>query len=338
MNKRALILFLFTAVFSAVPSAISGEAINYGLVIHGGAGTHPPDLEPQYRAGLNAALDAGYAVLEKGGSSIDAVVAAIKVMEDDPTFNAGRGAVLNSEGFCELDAAIMDGKTLGAGAVAGVQHVKNPITLALDVMRRSKHVLLMGAGADQFASSLGYEWMPAGYFQTERRKKALQKNKGKMSDGASASRDERIWGTVGCVALDQQGNLAAGTSTGGLGNKKFGRVGDSPIIGAGTYADNATCAVSATGKGEFFIRAVASHDIAARVAYRGTPLATAADEVLARVKELGGTGGFIALNRSGEVAMSYNTSDMCRGCRMSDGTHKVLIFEGKDQQSAAPGQ
>ncbi|MEI9894200.1 MAG: isoaspartyl peptidase/L-asparaginase [Chthoniobacter sp.] len=307
------------------PAAEPGK---YGLVIHGGAGTYSREREKEYLDGLNAALDAGYAVLDQGGTSVEAVVAAVKSLEDNPTFNAGCGAVLNSEGFCELDSAVMDGQTLAAGAVAGVQHIRNPITLAVDVMKRSPHVLLAGEGAEHFAFGLGYEKMPREYFITPRRKEQWERERAKKS-GASRGNiagEEKFWGTVGCVALDRQGNLAAGTSTGGLTNKMLGRVGDSPLIGAGTYANNATCAVSATGQGEFFIRTVATHDIAARIAYRGASLSTATAEVIAEVEKLGGTGGVIAINRAGEIAMPYNTDAMCRAYRLSDGQRATQVF------------
>jgi beta-aspartyl-peptidase (threonine type) len=242
----------------------------FGLVIHGGAGVivRPdltPEFEAQYRAKLAETLDTGYAVLEGGGTCLDAVVAAIKVMEDSPLFNSGHGAVMNAEGACELDASIMDGRTLDAGAVAGLQHIRNPIVLARDVLERTPHVMLIGGGAEAFAWQLGYEFVPNQYFQTEHRRRQLvmARELEQRASGAARSSHERVTfatvddnklGTVGCAALDRQGNLAAGTSTGGMTNKQYGRVGDSPIIGAGTYAKNATCALSATGHGEFFIR------------------------------------------------------------------------------------
>lgn len=341
---------LFLALTVSVASFAAPER-PYGLVIHGGAGTisrneMTPGREAVYRAKLEEALAAGYAVLDRGGPALDAVTAAINVLEDSPLFNAGKGAVLNHDGVCELDASIMDGRTHAAGAVAGVRHIKNPIDLARDVMTKSPHVLLSGEGAEHFAQELGYTLVPAGYFVTPRRqeqlRRALEKETVEGQDHIAAglppgpnfapldendyvSREHR-YGTVGCVALDQAGNLAAGTSTGGTTNKKFGRVGDSPLIGAGTYADNDTCAVSCTGWGEYFIRSVVAYDISAQMRYAGRPLAEAAAATLARVGRLGGSGGVIALDRSGHVATPFNTSGMYRGVRLSTGRHEVAIF------------
>ena len=309
----------------------------FGLVIHGGAGTlerarMTPELEAQYRAELQKAIDAGYAVLARGGSALDAVTAAIRPLEDSPLFNAGKGAVLNADGICELDASIMDGRTLAAGAIAGVHRVKNPITLARAVMEKSPHVMFSGDGAERFAEQIGgIELVPNEYFQTERRredlKRAQEKEKAPSKKSAALSPEpEHKWGTVGCVALDQQGNLAAGTSTGGMTNKKFGRVGDSPIIGAGTYASNATCGVSATGHGEFFIRIGVARDIAAQMEYKGATVAQAADATLAKVAKLGGDGGVICLDKDGNVAMPFNTAGMYRGFRLSTGAAAVKIF------------
>jgi L-asparaginase / beta-aspartyl-peptidase len=328
----------------------------FGLVIHGGAGVIEraalsPELEAQYRAKLQEALDAGYAVLAAHGTAVDAVIAAVRIMEDSPLFNAGHGAVLSADGRCELDASIMDGATREAGAIAGVQHIRNPIQLAHDVMRRSQHVLLAGKGAERFAEQLGYELVPNETFHTPRRweqlerAKALEQEEAKRSshlEGAAArihfasvdenddlatlDANDRKFGTVGCAALDQAGNLAAGTSTGGMTNKKFGRVGDSPLIGAGTYADNATCALSATGHGEYFIRSVVGHDVAAQMAYAKRPLADAAAATLERVGQLGGTGGLVAIDREGRVALPFNTPGMYRGYRLSSGAAVVQVF------------
>ena len=319
----------------------------YGLVIHGGAGVirsdMSPELEAQYRAELQRALAAGYAVLERGGPALDAVLAAVTIMEDSPLFNAGKGAVLNADGICELDASIMDGRTQAAGAVAGVHHIKNPLTLARAVMEKSEHVMLSGDGAERFAQQQGFAFVPNEYFQTDFRRKQLEQAKqregGKRSaalsspgvhslasvDGAGDGRH----GTVGCVALDQSGNLAAGTSTGGMTNKKFGRIGDTPIIGAGTYANNATCAVSATGWGEFFIRASVAHDIAAQMEYRGASVGDAAAATLAKVAKLGGDGGVVCIDRDGNVAMPFNTAGMYRGFRLSTGSTAIEIFAAK---------
>lgn len=317
----------------------------FGLLVHGGAGvilrsTLPPELETAYRTALRTALAEGHAVLEKGGSALDAVAAAIVVLEDDPLFNAGRGAALNAEGLCELDASIMDGRTLAAGAVAGVKTIRNPIRLARDVMDRSPHVLLVGEGAERFARGLGHAEVANTWFQTERRREQLREVQAAAA-GLAANQTppelddnhgapppgEHKWGTVGCVALDRSGRLAAGTSTGGMTNKKFGRVGDSPLIGAGTYAEDATCAVSATGHGEYFIRAGFARDVAARMAYAGESVETAAAAAIARVGALGGSGGAIALDAQGRIAAAFNTPGMYRGWRMSDGRDGIAIFQ-----------
>lgn len=311
----------------------------YGLVIHGGAGVieraaMSPEREAEYRARLAEALNAGYAVLEKGGAAPAAVTAAINVMEDSPLFNAGKGAVFNADGLCELDASIMDGRTLAAGAVAAVHHIKNPINLARDVMLKSEHVMMVGDGAEKFAQSLGYEMVPNEYFQTDWRREQLKKAQEKEKNGKERTASGKAdyfsrtlrWGTVGCVALDQAGNLAAGTSTGGMTNKKFGRVGDAPIIGAGTYANNATCAVSATGWGEFFIRVGVARDIAAQMEYRGTPLQAAAAATIAKVGKMGGDGGIIALDARGNVALEFNSPGMYRAVHLSDRPVVVAIY------------
>jgi beta-aspartyl-peptidase (threonine type) len=287
------------------------------------------------------------AVLSGGGVALDAVVAAIRVLEDSPLFNAGHGAVLNAEGKCELDASIMDGRALAAGAVAGVSRVRNPITLARAVMERSPHVMFAGTGAERFAEQVGgIELVTNEYFQTERRREELRRAQQKEKEQSNrraalggpsgplfATIDEndsldveRKYGTVGCVALDKNGNLAAGTSTGGMTNKKFGRVGDSPIIGAGTYAANATCAVSATGHGEFFIRVGVARDIAAQMEYKGAPIAEAAAATIAKVGALGGDGGVIAIDRHGNVALPFNTPGMYRGHRLEGRDAEIAIF------------
>lgn len=311
----------------------------YGLVIHGGAGVieraaMTPEREAEYRARLAEALHAGYAVLDRGGAALEAVTAAINVMEDSPLFNAGKGAVFNADGICELDASIMDGRTQAAGAIAGVHHIRNPINLARDVMLKSPHVMMAGEGAEKFAQSLGYELVPNEYFQTDWRREQLKKAQAKEKEGkertASVSADYFTrtlrWGTVGCVALDKSGNLAAGTSTGGMTNKKFGRVGDAPIIGAGTYANNATCAVSATGWGEFFIRVGVARDIAAQMEYKGMPLRDAAAATIAKVGALGGDGGVIALDAKGNIAMEFNSPGMYRAVKLSGRPELVAIY------------
>jgi L-asparaginase / beta-aspartyl-peptidase len=311
------------------------EQKKFALAIHGGAGTIDrskitADLERAYRDGLERSLHAGYDILEKGGSSLDAVEAAVRVLEDDPHFNAGKGAVFTEVGTNELDAAIMDGKTLKAGAVASVKHIKNPISLARMVMEKSSHVMMDGPGAEAFAKQNGVELVDQKYFYTERRWQELQQEKEKKAGRAGekmfiGSEQDRH-GTVGAVALDQAGNLAAATSTGGTSNKKAGRIGDSPIIGAGTYANNATCAVSATGDGEYFIRAVVGHDVAALMEYRAMPLAQAAEEVLNKVARLGGTGGLIAIDRNGNITQPFNTSGMYRGSIDQAGKSNIAIY------------
>ncbi|HEV2804820.1 MAG TPA: isoaspartyl peptidase/L-asparaginase [Chthoniobacterales bacterium] len=301
-------------------------AKKYALAIHGGAGTMlpeqiTPEIERELRAALQRSLDAGRQVLENGGSSLDAVAAAVQVLEDDPLFNAGRGAVFTSAGTHEMDAAIMDGRTLMAGAVAAVKRVKNPILLARAMMEKSPHVLLAGAGAEEFARELGHEIVDEKYFFTEQRWQALERVR-----ATARLSDQDRHGTVGAVALDQAGNLAAATSTGGNTNKRPGRIGDTPVIGAGTYADNATCAVSATGDGEFFIRAVAAHDLAALLEYRGMPLAQAAQTVIDKIGRLGGTGGLIAIDRAGNIALPFNTTGMYRAFLDGAGASFVGIY------------
>jgi len=310
----------------------------FGLVIHGGAGTidrskMTPEKEREYRAGLERALAAGYDVLKNGGSSLDATEAAVRVLEDDPHFNAGKGSVFTSAGTNEMDAAIMDGKALAAGAVAALKHVRNPISLARLVMEKSGHVMMDGEGAEEFAKENGIELVDQKYFFTQERWDALQKMKAaeKHRTGRAGKAflitDQDRHGTVGAVALDQNGNLTAATSTGGTTNKRPGRVGDSPVIGAGTYANNATCAVSATGDGEYFIRATVGHDVSALMEYRGMALKDAAQAVLDKVAKLGGTGGLIAIDRQGNVALPFNTSGMYRGYVDPNGKFVVEIYK-----------
>jgi beta-aspartyl-peptidase (threonine type) len=300
----------------------------FAIAIHGGAGTlSRSDLsaqqEAEYLAGLSAALDAGYAVLGAGGSGLDAVIAAVRVLEDNPLFNAGRGAVLNRDGVAELDASVMDGRTLGAGAVTGLQHVKNPVDLARLVMDRSPHVMLVGAGAEEFARTQGVELVSNEYFRTAVRQRQLERH---LRGAVTRENELEAFGTVGAVALDAQGNLAAATSTGGMTGKRWGRVGDSPLIGAGTYASNTSCAVSATGHGEYFIRTVVAHDICAQVEYLKIPLAQAVDNVLNdKMKKLGGNGGVIAIDARGEVVLGFNSEGMFRGVATSTGRREVAI-------------
>jgi beta-aspartyl-peptidase (threonine type) len=315
----------------------------WGIVIHGGAGVInrenlTPEREAQVRTKLTEALQAGHAILARGGTSLDAVSAAIRILEDSPLFNAGKGAVFTHEGKNELDASIMDGRTMAAGAVAGLRHVKNPIDLARRVMEQSPHVMMVGEGAEAFAKAQGLELVPPEYFHTEERwqqlQRALEKEKAAPAQPSSSlppSRDpatgEEKFGTVGAVALDQSGSLAAGTSTGGMTNKRYGRVGDAPIIGAGTYA-NPRCAVSATGHGEYFIRYTVARDICARLEYLDLPLQEAANvvvmDVLVRAK---GEGGVIAMDAQGNVAMPFNSPGMYRGFMGMDGTPRVAIFK-----------
>ena len=305
----------------------------HAIAVHGGAGDIPPaeltpEREAEYRAGLERALHAGHAIIAAGGPSLDAVVAAVQVLEDEPLFNAGRGSVIGANGICELDASLMDGRDLRAGAVTGLRYVRNPIVLAQLVMDRSPHVMLAGQGAEEFAIEHGLVPVPNSYFVTERRQRELaaalaaagapQGSGGSGSAGGGAASfpggRESLMGTVGAVALDKHGNLAAATSTGGMTAKRWGRIGDSPIIGAGTYAANDCCAVSATGHGEFFIRATVAHEIASLMRYTGRSVTEAADVVVReQLVRMGGTGGVIAIGRDGSIAMPFNSKGMLRG-------------------------
>ena len=306
------------------------------LAVHGGAGTidrsnMTADREREYRAGIENALHAAREILDGGGSSLDAVEVAVRVLEDDPHFNAGKGSVFTSAGTNEMDAAIMDGKTLNAGAVACVQHVRNPISLARAVMEKSKHVMLIGSGAEEFAKANGVKFEDNKYFFTEHRWEELQNEKAKQkhADGSKKFITSGVesHGTVGAVARDWHGNLAAATSTGGITNKLPGRVGDSPVIGAGTYANNATAAVSCTGDGEFFIRAAVAHQISALMELRGMSLAEAAERALADSQKLGGTGGLIAVDKNGNVTLPFNTSGMYRGYLGENGKFTIEIYK-----------
>jgi beta-aspartyl-peptidase (threonine type) len=309
----------------------------FGLVVHGGAGTidrskMTPEREREYRAGLERALTAGSEILNRGGSSLDATEAAVRVLEDDPHFNAGKGADFTSAGTNELDAAIMDGKTLKAGAVASLKHVKNPITLARLVMDKSPHVMLDCAGAEAFARENGIELVDEKYFFTRERWDSLQKIKKAEKHGGTGGKnffvsDEDRHGTVGAVALDKEGNLAAATSTGGIANKWPGRIGDTPVIGAGTYAKNQTCAVSCTGDGEYFIRAAVAHEVSALMEYGGMKLEGAAQTALDEAKKIGGSGGLIAIDREGNINLPFNTSGMYRGYIDPNGKFVVEIYK-----------
>lgn len=329
----------------------SPQSPRIGFVIHGGAGvitkgSLTPEREAEYRAKLEEALMAGYRLLKEGRPAMDAVEAAIRIMEDSPLFNAGKGAVFTNDGRNELDASVMDGKTLAAGSVAGLRHVRNPITLARAVMEKSPHVMMVGDGAERFAKDRGFELVDEKYFFTQPRWDSLQKilkeekereskeKAGEKKPGAVGILTptnlipENKFGTVGAVALDKDGNLAAGTSTGGMTNKKYGRVGDAPIIGAGTYANNDTCAVSATGWGEYFIRLGVARDIAALMEYRALPVQQAVDLVIkTKLQKLGGDGGVIAIDRFGNIGISFNSEGMYRAYVNVEGKAVVDIYE-----------
>ncbi len=318
------------AVLQFFPAMAADSPIT--LVIHGGAGIARDELTPEKetvcRTTLNEALRAGHKILLDGGASLEAVQAAIVVLEDSPLFNAGRGSALTSAGTVEMDASIMDGGKPGAGAVAGVRGVRNPIRLARFVMERTPHVLLAGAGAEDFARECALPFEPADYFITPEQTEKLRKATVKPSARAGVDDLTMLIGTVGAVALDRHGHLAAGTSTGGLTNKRPGRVGDSPLIGAGNFAEDGVCAVSCTGHGESFIRSVAAYDVAARMKYAGRDLATAAREVIhEKLPKLGGKGGLIAVDASGNITTPFNTPGMFRGWIKADGTIRVAIFE-----------
>jgi L-asparaginase / beta-aspartyl-peptidase len=333
-------------VFAALGTAAMVHATSPVLVIHGGAGVIKHDMTPAkekaVRAALTKALEDGYAQLKAGKPAIDAVTAAITVLEDDPNFNAGRGSVFTHDGKNEMDAAVMDGDTLKAGSVAGVHRVKNPILLARAVMEHSPHVMLIGDGAEEFAKEQGITLVDPSYFRTEERWQQLQKALKEDAEKQSHADLEtaKHFGTVGAVALDENGHLAAGTSTGGMTDKRWGRVGDSPIIGAGTYA-NAQCAVSGTGWGEFYIRTVAAHEICMKVSMLGEPLQRAAAEVINQeIPSMGGNGGAIALDGNGNIAMPFNTDGMYRGWIGADGVPHVAIYDNEadptNQPPAAP--
>ncbi|HVC01129.1 MAG TPA: isoaspartyl peptidase/L-asparaginase [Steroidobacteraceae bacterium] len=302
----------------------------YGIAVHGGAGTLPraeldPDLEKRYRAGLAAALEAGGAILEGGGASLDAVERAVVVLEDDPLFNAGRGAVFTFEGRHELDAAIMDGSTLEAGAVCGVRHVANPVALARAVMAHGEYVLLSGAGAEEFALGRGFSLVPNEHFRTEERWRQLEKLR--RGDPRVSPLTISHVGTVGAVACDRHGRLAAATSTGGMTGKRYNRIGDSPLIGAGTYADDRSCAVSATGHGEMFIRAAVAHDVCARVRFGGRSLEQAVREVVfEELAALRAQGGLIAVDRAGRIVMEFNSEGMFRASLTAAGEPQIAIY------------
>ncbi len=308
------------------------------IAVHGGAGTilkskMTPEKERGYRDGIESALNAGYILLRSGGSALDATQAAVESMEDNPLFNAGKGAVFTHDGVNEQDACIMDGATKNVGAVAGVKRIASPIRLARLVLEYSDHVLLGGDGAERFAVEHGMELVEGSYFFTEYRWNQLQKvlarekEQGAPTAQLDHSDDKDKMGTVGAVAVDRNGNVAASTSTGGMTNKRFGRIGDSPIIGAGTYADNATCAVSTTGVGEYFMRAVTAYDVAAIMLYQGKGLADACDIAVGKLGELGGSGGLVAIDRQGNIAMPFNSAGMYRGAITINGSILSEIFQ-----------
>lgn len=344
MKRGFCYLLLVCCLALSWNTGIAQKKGPYVLVIHGGAGTilkknMSPEMEAAYKASLKKALEKGYGVLQSGGSSLDAVEATVRVMEDDSLFNAGKGAVFTHDGRNELDAAIMNGKNRAAGAVAGVTVIRNPISAARAVMEKSEHVMMIGPGAEKFAKETGLEIVDPSYFRTESRWKALQK--ALKEDSLAAARSnaytnpaklgiinkDNKFGTVGAVALDKQGNLAAATSTGGMTNKKYGRVGDSPIIGAGTYANNNTVAVSCTGWGEYYIRNVVAYDLSALMEYKGLSVQDAGKTVIKKVGDMGGDGGLIALDKNGNMAMPFNTEGMYRGTVTKDGKIEIAIYK-----------
>jgi beta-aspartyl-peptidase (threonine type) len=326
---------------TSTPETRQDSVQDFAIVIHGGAGTilkenMTDSLEKAYEAKLTEAIQTGYKILENGGTSLEAVQRTINVMEDSPLFNSAKGAVFTHDGKNELDASIMDGKTLNAGAIAGVTNVKNPINLAYEVMTNSEHVLLSGKGAEEFAKEQGLEIVDPSYFFTQKRYDALQQTleaeKTAKKDSKTAFYDPFIkddkYGTVGCVALDKNGNLAAGTSTGGMNNKRYNRIGDAPIIGAGTYANNKTCGVSSTGWGEYFMRGLVAYDISAMMEYGGKSLKEATDAVIQKkLTDMGGTGGIVSLDHNGNVSMEFNTPGMYRAYMNDKGELQVGIYK-----------
>lgn len=332
MTIRCLIFLLVICVsFVSVAQDTPGN-FSPAIVVHGGAGNInrqnvDETEEALLKDELARALQVGYEVLKEGGSSLNAVEETVRYLENSPYFNAGKGAVFNNKGEHELDASVMDGKTLNAGAVAGVKHVKNPISAAIAVMHHTKHVLLAGEGAEEFARTRELEMVDNEYFDTEKRKEHFRRLKQQEGEGKIEDAGTHKYGTVGAVALDMYGNIAAGTSTGGLSNKKYGRIGDSPIVGAGTYANNKTCGISSTGIGEYFIRGVIAYDISAIMEYKGKSLDKAARKVVhEKLAEMGGEGGVIGLDRKGNITMVFNTEGMFRGYIDKNGNMEVLMF------------
>ena len=327
--SRILRVTVCLSMLWVMGTRVQAIATNYVLVLHGGAGVWrnelTPEREKESREAMRMALVAGQAILRTNGTSLDAIEAALRILEDSPVFNAGKGSVLTSEGTVEMDASIMEGATKKAGAVASVKRIRNPVSAARRVMEHSPHVMMVGEGAERFAKEQGLKLEPPRYFITPFRREQWERAK-KLKTGRAEIPAREAIGTVGAVALDARGNLAAATSTGGMLNKRFGRVGDSPIIGAGTYANNATCAVSATGHGEYFIRSVVAYDVAALMAYKGASLRDAGDQVLRKVGELGGRGGFIGLDRQGNVTMPFNTEGMFRAVVRANGEMSIAVF------------
>ncbi len=327
MNLKKILLITLWSVLNITV----GAQENYAIVIHGGAGVMSKsrmtdEKQQEYITVLNEALQLGEKLLKEGADATDVVVNVINVMENSPLFNAGKGAVFTSEGKNELDASIMEGKTLNAGAVAGVHDIKNPINAAREVMIHSEHVMLSGKGASEFAKKQGLEMVPNKYFYTKSRHESL-----KQLQKREREREQKDnMGTVGCAVLDSHGNLCAGTSTGGMTNKKYGRIGDSPIIGAGTYANNTTCAVSCTGHGEYYIRLGFARDISALMEYKNLSVEEACREEIRKLSELQGTGGVIAVDAKGNIAMEFNTSGMFRGYIKSNGEKEIAIFENEN--------
>lgn len=336
MKKSKSILLVVAFLLCQINYVLSQNSAGpITLVVHGGAGTLKKknmtnEQEKAYKDKIAEAIDIGYTILENGGTALVAVIHTIVILENSPLFNAGKGAVFTHKGENELDASIMDGRNLEAGAVAGVKTIKNPILAARAVMEQSPHVMLSGTGAEEFAVLTGLEIVDPSYFYTERRYKSLQRAIEIEKEGSGRINDleDNKFGTVGVVALDAEGNLAAGTSTGGTNNKRYGRIGDSPIIGAGTYADNNSCAVSSTGDGEFYIRGVVAYDIAAKVKYLGIDVKEAAGSVIHdQLTEMGGSGGVICLDRNGNFAMEFNTEGMYRGVRQKGKKMEIYIYK-----------
>ncbi len=322
------IFYTFFLLFSC-GQIVSGQ-LNYAVAIHGGAGVMSKSQmndqqQQEYKNKLTEAVELGQKMLADGATSTDVVVAVIQVLENSPLFNAGKGAVFTSDGKNELDASIMEGKTLNAGAVAGVQDIKNPIVAAREVMINSEHVFLSGKGASEFARKQGLEMVKNKYFHTKARYESLKQ----LQKQERLRTEKDNTGTVGCVVLDKYGNLCAGTSTGGMTNKKYGRIGDSPVIGAGTYASNKTCAVSCTGHGEYYIRLGFARDISALMEYKNLTVAEACREEIRKLTEMGGTGGVIALDSGGNIAMEFNTSGMFRAFANSKGEKEIAIFKNE---------